>query len=675
MPTTSQQGRLRPIPINIFSQTDPQTSERKWKDKLKEWKFEKNISAADMNVLVTKCGKRKRDEGKDTTFFHMGKEIKLEKLENFKKRKSTKTMEVVSSTAGTSYLGTQVSYQNHTNSEIGTPANITYCTPGPQTPFLPLDIEANSTSDEDTAQIERFDHLAIAEDPWIRDTSTRETFRESSYISEGEIPTFLPPPSNQSGERRLLIDNIPPNSMLWNCPGRGLHTMDEESVFGADDEWLAPFLLSDLIQEHITGARIDAENYRTKSAVVKYLGATTLLLERECCSQDILLEYFSEFLDILEAGPGAFVSILQQSSAKPVFRMSEYSDVFILYHEVLTLLRTEFQPTTQVVARICILLADLETLYPETSHHADVLYGVAIQGYEAMGDHDNLFQCQLSHANVLIDLNRTSDAYELLARASSKYLRDHLGGWDDLNPNSTTYTLESLFPASPGVQPSIFRIKHILSQHMESKSKNGDESELYIMMLHEVASLGGVLGGIRSIEASRGEIGVHLETLGPLWSEIFRKLVMLDDRTFGLLKAFTYIQRSNYLSDGVNSGHKVVNDVVNDIFTAHRYLSDGGHLRAGMQDQFVQHVEGLRLRGMNLPRLDLVDMMDIFSLAGMSRDPIEVFSPCLSASSELQCFAKETTKEVDDVVDGSVSSRRYGVKYNDSSRKGLCFID
>jgi hypothetical protein len=527
---------------------------------------------------------------------------------------------------------------------------------------------------EDTAESERFDHLAIADDLWSKGTGTQETLRESNYVSEWGIPTFLPPPSNQSGERCLLIDNIPPNSILWDCPGRGLHTMDEESVFGADDELRAPFVLSDLIQEHVTGARIDAENYRTKSAVVKYLGATTLLLERKCCSQDILLEYLSEFLDILETGPGAFVSILQQSSAKPVFRISEYSDVFILYHEVLTLLRTEFQPTTQVVARICILLADLETLYPETSHHSDILYGVAIQGYEAVGDHDNLFQCQLSHANVLIDLNRTSDAYELLARASSKYVRDYLGGWDDSNPNSTTYTLESLFPASPGVQPSIFRIKHILSQHMESKSKNGDESELYIMMLHEVASLGGVLGGIQSIEASRGEIGIHLETLGPLWSEIFRKLGMLDDRTFGLLKAFTYIQRSNYLSDGLHSGHKDVNSVY-AIFKAHRYLSDGGHLRAGMQGQFVEHVEGLRLRGMNLPHLDLVDMMDIFSLAGMSRDPIEVFSPCLSASSEPQSFAKEATKDVDDVVDGSVSSRRYGVRYNNSSRKGLCFID
>jgi hypothetical protein len=94
-----------------------------------------------------------------------------------------------------------------------------------------------------------------------------------------------------------------------------------------------------------------------------------------------------------------------------------------------------------------------------------------------------------------------------------------------------------------------------------------------------------------------------------------------------------------------------------------------------MQAQFVQHIESLRLREMNLPRLYLVDMMDIFSLAGMSRDPSEVFSPSLSASSELQCVGKQATNDIDTVVDCAVPSRKHGVRYNDSSRKGLCFID
>ncbi len=99
--------KARSVPTHLYHDflfgINSQTSERKWKDKLKEWKFEKNISATDMKVLVAKCGKRKRDEGKDTTFFHMGMEIPSEKLENFKKRKPTQKMEVASPTAGMWY--------------------------------------------------------------------------------------------------------------------------------------------------------------------------------------------------------------------------------------------------------------------------------------------------------------------------------------------------------------------------------------------------------------------------------------------------------------------------------------------------------------------------------------------------------------------------------------------
>jgi hypothetical protein len=325
-----------------------------------------------------------------------------------------------------------------------------YGTPGPEPPDFPVDIEARPTLDQDNALVEHSDHSAIADDAWAA----------CNCISEVEIPR----PSHQPRERHMLIETISSNSMLWDCPGRGLHTMDEEDVVGADDELLAPLVISSFIEDHISGARTDVENLRMKSAVVKYLGATILLIERKCSSQTTILEYLSEFLDVLEGGPGALVSILQQLPRKPTFQASEHSDVFALYHEVLTLLRTEFRPTTQVVARICALLADLEMLYPEISHHAEVLYGVAIQAYEEMGSFDHLLQCQLSLANVLIDLNRTSDAYELLARASGKYIRDHLDFWFDGKLNTKPYELASLFPQNPGVRPSIFRIKHILSK-------------------------------------------------------------------------------------------------------------------------------------------------------------------------------------------------------------------
>jgi hypothetical protein len=52
-----------------------------------------------MSILVAKYEKRKRSEGKDTKFFHGGAEIKSERFENFKKRKTTKVMDVASPAA------------------------------------------------------------------------------------------------------------------------------------------------------------------------------------------------------------------------------------------------------------------------------------------------------------------------------------------------------------------------------------------------------------------------------------------------------------------------------------------------------------------------------------------------------------------------------------------------
>jgi hypothetical protein len=538
-----------------------------------------------------------------------------------------------------------------------------------------MNVEDISTLDQQAAKIEHLDYVTIADDISGLSAGTQKTSNESSNVIEGEIPTFLPYPSHQSGERHMLIETISPSSMLWNCHGRGLHTIDEESVIGLDDEILAPFVASDLVENHIREAQIDFDNCRTKSAIVKYLGAIILVIERKCCSEETLLEYFSGFLDLLEVEPGAYVSALQQSPERPIFRTSEYSDVFLLYHEVLTLLRNEFQPTTEVVARICLLLADLETLYPEMSHHAETLYSVAIEGYEKVGKFDHLLQCQLSLADVLVDLNRSSDAYELLARACGKYLQEHLDLWIDEKPTTIRYTLASLFPASPGVRPSIFRIKRILSQKLETPQGSGDNYDLYVMMIHEIAALGGIL----SIEANQSEFFLPLESLDPLWSELFAKLLSLDDTIFALVKAFAYIQRSNYLSNGFNPFHHP--NCLDDIATAHRYLSEGGHLREDLKDQLVQHVEGLRSRAVNHPQVQFLDdfsfevqILDIFSLAGMSRDPSDVSRPLLGTP-QLQPSLPEDLKDTDDLFESATISRKYGVRYNDSNRKGLCFTD
>ncbi|PVH87417.1 hypothetical protein DL98DRAFT_525470 [Cadophora sp. DSE1049] len=88
-------------------------SPRKWKMKLKEWRFEKNLSKHDMEIIVAKARKRTRDESKDTIFYYGSTQIRPERIENFKKRKTASGKYVVSSRADT-------------------PENVTYRTPSPE---------------------------------------------------------------------------------------------------------------------------------------------------------------------------------------------------------------------------------------------------------------------------------------------------------------------------------------------------------------------------------------------------------------------------------------------------------------------------------------------------------------------------------------------------------------
>jgi hypothetical protein len=67
---------------------------------LKEWKFDKYISAGDMSILVAKGEKRARQEDKETVFYRGAFEIKAERLEQFKRRKATKNIAPASPSAG-----------------------------------------------------------------------------------------------------------------------------------------------------------------------------------------------------------------------------------------------------------------------------------------------------------------------------------------------------------------------------------------------------------------------------------------------------------------------------------------------------------------------------------------------------------------------------------------------
>ncbi|KAN0108734.1 hypothetical protein V8E51_008476 [Hyaloscypha variabilis] len=75
-------------------------SPRKWKDKLKEWGFEKNLSENDMRIVVAKVDKRKAAR-KETHVFLNGVQMTVEKLENFKKRKTVRESGPASPSAST----------------------------------------------------------------------------------------------------------------------------------------------------------------------------------------------------------------------------------------------------------------------------------------------------------------------------------------------------------------------------------------------------------------------------------------------------------------------------------------------------------------------------------------------------------------------------------------------
>jgi hypothetical protein len=62
------------------------SSERKFKEKIKEWKFEKNLSTEEAKFIATKA-KAREEQGKDTTFYKHGVEIDQKRVDKSAKRK------------------------------------------------------------------------------------------------------------------------------------------------------------------------------------------------------------------------------------------------------------------------------------------------------------------------------------------------------------------------------------------------------------------------------------------------------------------------------------------------------------------------------------------------------------------------------------------------------------
>ncbi|KAN0089685.1 hypothetical protein V8E51_019945 [Hyaloscypha variabilis] len=95
-------------------------SERKFKEQLKSWEFEKNITAVDMGFIAAKQSSRIKEEGKCTMFYSRGIEINPKRIDAFKKRINQPTEEI---------------------ENTATPQNITYRTPSPEDNFDTLAAE------------------------------------------------------------------------------------------------------------------------------------------------------------------------------------------------------------------------------------------------------------------------------------------------------------------------------------------------------------------------------------------------------------------------------------------------------------------------------------------------------------------------------------------------------
>ncbi|KUJ15238.1 uncharacterized protein LY89DRAFT_670738 [Mollisia scopiformis] len=172
-----------PITMHTFEQKyGLKASMRKWKLKLDEWKFNKNIRTDEMLFVLAKGEKRAKHDGKDTVFFHGGSRIKRQKIEKFK-RKSVANQQ----TDGTV--------------DSKTPEAIRYHTPSPNEDLtadeLPLPQHQPSVLDKD--EHPNLCHLPTTEDVAFRQQEILvmdkryefNTIHELSAAVPGALLTFI----------------------------------------------------------------------------------------------------------------------------------------------------------------------------------------------------------------------------------------------------------------------------------------------------------------------------------------------------------------------------------------------------------------------------------------------------------------------------------------------------
>ncbi|KAJ8060702.1 hypothetical protein OCU04_011007 [Sclerotinia nivalis] len=161
-------------------------SKRKWKDKLKEWHYDKYLSKDEMKIIVAKKEKRKA-EGKESTFMHGATEIPAERIESFKRRKVVKMESTASPYAET-------------------PANITYHTP---LSYENNYIEEEATNDGKDLSLESEDNIIL---PGFEQKIELQSLDETAHDLQHGLPdlsknTTIPlkdvKHSSKSPERKL----------------------------------------------------------------------------------------------------------------------------------------------------------------------------------------------------------------------------------------------------------------------------------------------------------------------------------------------------------------------------------------------------------------------------------------------------------------------------------------
>ncbi|KAH7327110.1 Clr5 domain-containing protein [Rhexocercosporidium sp. MPI-PUGE-AT-0058] len=175
---------------------------RKWKMKIKEWKFEKNLPANEMKFIAAKADKRKAEDGKETIFFRGNIMIGLERLRNFKKRKLT-AVEV----ADLPIL-------------VDTPPNITYLTPKTSSEELqaPPQAEPDCKTDSYANEIESVDtppHF-VSSSPETAQDGAPNSLRTGSRKSTSSVDRSSTTGSSFTGSIPKSLDGP---DILFNCEG------------------------------------------------------------------------------------------------------------------------------------------------------------------------------------------------------------------------------------------------------------------------------------------------------------------------------------------------------------------------------------------------------------------------------------------------------------------------